>query len=78
MTRAWKNIFVGDFAGAFSMHPLFWMPPILLLPPFQKKWIMGLMIGLLLGVYILRMATIFPDAEPMVYNYDSLLGGFIR
>lgn len=78
MTRAWRLALAGDFRGAVLMHPLFWMPPLLLLPPFRKKWVLWLMLGLLIAVYVVRMITLFPDKAPMNYNFDSVLGGFIR
>lgn len=78
MTRAWRLALGGHLADALRMHPLFWMPPLLLLPFFRRRWVIILMIILLLAVYAVRMVTMFPDAEPMNYNYDSLIGGFIR
>lgn len=78
MTRAWRLALGGHFADALQMHPLFWMPPLLLLPFFRRRGVVILMIILLLAVYAVRMVVMFPGAEPMNYNYDSLIGGFIR
>ena len=78
MTRAWKLLLSGKISDAFLMHPLFWMPPLLLLPMFRKKWVIVGMTVLLLAVYVLRMIMMFPDVAPMNYNYDSVVGGFIK
>lgn len=78
MTRAWRLALSGELLDAFLMHPLFWMPPLLILPFFRKKWAVVAMIALLVGVYAVRMVMLFPDTPPMNFNHESLLGGFIR
>lgn len=59
------------------MHPLFWLPPVFLLKPFRKKWILIFALLLFAAVYIVRMITLFPNTAPMLYNYESLLGGLL-
>lgn len=77
MTRAYRLFFGGHFREAFAMHPLFWMPPLFLLKPFQKKrYVIGAS-ALLILVYIARMAMMFPNTEPMLYNHNSFLGGLL-
>ena len=60
------------------MHPLFWLPPVFLLRPFQKKWLMLTAIGLFILVYILRMVFLFPDTPPMDYNDNCMIGVFFK
>ena len=67
MTRAWLRLLQLDFAGAFSLHPLFWAAPILFLvyvldgTVLKGKWLSNLLYGLLfagfLAVWIVRLAT---------------------
>ena len=67
MTRAWLRVLQLDFAGAFSLHPMFWAVPILFLVylldgiVLQRKWLSNLLYGLLfagfLAVWIFRLAT---------------------
>lgn len=64
MSRAWLSLLGGDLAGAFSYHPLFFLPPLALGLWFLRKklpgrLVKGLGIGILvlfLAVYVVRMA----------------------
>ena len=78
MTRAYKLFFSGNFAEAFFMHPLFWMPPFFLFKPFQKKPLLIGAVTILILVYILRLVLFFPHTPPMNYNYNSILGEFFK
>lgn len=79
---AW--ILQGDPVEAFYWHPLFWLTPIFmawhLLPPIgfsgeksrnRRIW-MGV-VALYLGVYVVRMILLFPEAAPMDSNPNGLL-----
>lgn len=78
MTRAYKALLTGDIRLAFQMHPLFWLPPaIAVLCYFKRgllrnKWFWMAAIALLLLVYAIRMALLFPHTEPMTYNEHNL------
>lgn len=74
VTRAYRLFLGGHFREAFTMHPLFLLPAVLLFKPFQKKRVVVFVIILFLAVYAVRMITMFPGAEPMNYNYDSIIG----
>ena len=81
ITRAYIYLFTGDIRGAFWMHPLFPIVPVIAVlflvsrrtkKNFTKIYIT---IGILfLVVYILRMIFLFPHTPPFDYNYDSILG----
>lgn len=82
MTRAWVAFLKMDFQRAFKWHPLFWIVPVIVLIPIVRKeayfdtWIKGVMIllvGLVIGVYIIRMINLFPDQPPMDYNREALI-----
>ncbi|MDD6214141.1 MAG: DUF2752 domain-containing protein [Firmicutes bacterium] len=78
MTRAYKALLCGDIRNAFLMHPLFWLPPVFLVPRFRtRRWIF-VAACVFLAVYIIRMICMFPDVPPMNYNYNSLIGEFLR
>lgn len=77
----------GDFPAAFRMHPLFPLGLIVLAglplliwraPGFLHtrafKHTAALLIATFLAVYAIRMAVLFPDTPPMVYNDNSILG----
>ena len=78
MTRAWRSFIFLDFATAFSMHPLFWIPPLFLLKKMQNKWALWAVFGIFIAVYIIRMLFLFPHTPPMNFNYDGLLGGLFK
>lgn len=78
ITRACKLFLTGRIKDAFIMHPLFWMPAIFLFKPLRKKWIVVTFITIFISVYIVRMAIMFPDTPPFNYNYNSILGEFIK
>ncbi|MFO7635706.1 MAG: DUF2752 domain-containing protein [Clostridia bacterium] len=81
MTRAYIALFQGRFAEAFSMHPLFWLAPVILFlvvvswrtkKPFTKTYV--ILTALLVLVYLLRMIFLFPGEAPMDYDFSSFLG----
>lgn len=74
----------GNPVDALYWHPLFWLTPILmawhLLPPVgfsrEKKrncWIWIGVTVLYLGVYVMRMILLFPEAAPMDSNPNGVL-----
>ena len=81
LTRACLLWLKGDAAAACQMHPLA-LPAMLLIatyplmrylfPSLQKPWSIAVLVwgGLLLILYVYRMATLFPGTEPMCY-YES-------
>lgn len=84
MTRAWVHFFHGEMPLAFYFHPLFWLIPFfLLLFLFRKKrwasffisnswfWRMGLF--LVIGIYVFRMLTMFPEQAPLDFESSALL-----
>lgn len=78
ITRACKLFLTGQISDAFIMHPLFWLPAIFLIKPLQRKEIiMTAIVGFIL-VYIVRMAIMFPHTPPLNYNYNSIIGEFIK
>jgi len=84
MTRANLHFIKGEFSSAFSLHPLFLAVDVYIL--FVAYYIFMLNLResktvkisamifavLLFLVYIYRMIILYPDIEPMVYNYNSL------
>jgi len=93
MTRACLAALRLDFSRAFVMHPLFPLP-VILFPAWvyenyfankkrlkRFKAFCYISLVLLVSVYVIRMAFLFPHTEPMMINTDSLLWrviGFIR
>ena len=77
ITRAYILFFSGRFADAFAMHPLFLLPLIFLFRKMRRKWILFLVIGIFLAVYIIRFLLLFPAVPPFNYNGESLLGGIL-
>lgn len=83
MTRAWLALIKGNITEAFFYHPLFWIPPVILLLLLVQKrmkwtipkwiWIAVLLIYLL--VYVIRMYLYFPHSEPMNMDTHALLPG---
>lgn len=60
------------------MHPLFLLPAVLLFKPFQnRRFIIGMLV-VFIAVYAVRMWLMFPNIEPMVFNSESILGGFLK
>ena len=65
MSRAWLALLRLDLAGAFSLHPMFWSVPLLVLyvlydgQLFRNKWVNYGLLGLILGgfavSYIVRL-----------------------
>ena len=91
LTRAVVHALRGDLPGAFQMHPLFWLGPLLLAglpiiawrsPGFLRTRLFRMasiaVIFMFFLVYVIRMATEFPGAAPMAYNMDSYVGHLIR
>lgn len=87
LTRALFAALGGDLAGAFRMHPLFWLPPLLLaaillltlLKPEKLRskkasrvWLACA--AIYLAVYVVRMILLFPDHEPLTYDRMSWFG----
>lgn len=85
ISRALVLFLKGDFAGAFRMHPFFY--PVLVLGIWAgiQRYMLGKTIRKLqyvlavIGVgmivyYVYRMQTQFPFMEPMVYEWNSLMG----
>ena len=69
MTRAWLSVCRGDFAAAFSFHPLFWTVPLLygyILTDgalLNRKWADRLILALVLAAYgLLGLGRIFIPA----------------
>ena len=85
LTRACLCLFRGDVYGAIAMHPLVFTLPVIfgcfIAAFFSEKFayskplivLSAVGVALFLGVYVYRMATVFPSAEPMAYNKRSLL-----
>lgn len=74
----------GNPVDALYWHPLFWLTPILmawhLLPPVgfsreknRNRWIWIGVTALYLGVYVMRMILLFPEAAPMDSNPNGVL-----
>ncbi|MBN2221358.1 MAG: DUF2752 domain-containing protein [Vallitaleaceae bacterium] len=87
MTRSYKALLKLDFQQAFYYHPLFFLVPILflfILVQFcllKKKgkanrwieWILYIMVGLFLVVYVYRMILFFPHTAPMDFYHEGLI-----
>lgn len=84
ITRAYIALAKGDVKLAWHYHPLFWFigPLIIFLLIFQNRLLnkkkAQLIIGivsfiLILGVYIFRMVTLFPNNPPMEFNRYSII-----
>lgn len=87
MSRAWFCLLRLDVAGAFSYHPLFWIPPVAAvlflirhkLPSRLKKLLLIITCTLFLVVYILRMldtgdtVVVFQPENGALYSLISAL-----
>ena len=86
LTRALLAALRGDLAGAWQMHPLFWLAPLILIsvvvlylvapahlstPGMNRFWL--LLALLFLVVFLVRMLLYFPEREPLVWNDKALL-----
>ena len=78
MTRAWQLALSGEVKAAFLMHPLFLLPLLVMMPKFQRTRSLLIIAGIFLVVYIIRMILMFPDSAPMDYNFNSVIGEFLR
>ena len=76
MSRAWLSLLGGDIAGAFTYHPLFWLPvPAAAMLVFRQRlprrvfrWGMGLVCALFMIVYLARL---LPAEDPVVVFQPS-------
>lgn len=79
MTRAWRLFLRGEIYAALDMHPLLWLPPSALVAVASvksrrtKRIIAAASVVLLLSVWIIRMAVIFPGRTPMDLNHGAPL-----
>ena len=84
MTRACFAAMRFDFKQAFYYHPLWILPAPLALAvvffprgvfvsPRAEKIAAIVLLGLVLGVYAVRMILLFPDTPPMEYQSENLL-----
>ena len=77
MSRAWMSLIKLDPAAAFSYHPLFFLPPIMLLMYlFRKKMNQKLYLSMMIlcvlamtGVYFYRM--LFTDSNIVVFEPEN-------
>ena len=81
MTRAYISLFKGDISGAFLMHPLFPLVPVIaalvIIARYKKKHFTWLFITfgvIFIVTYIIRMIFLFPHTPPFDYEYSSILG----
>lgn len=88
MSRAWLSVLRLDFGAARGFHPLYWLPVpgaalFLLrgrLPAALYRWGLGLICGLFLVVYALRLLTpgdmivVFRPREGLFLRLLRLLG----
>ena len=88
-TRAYLAALRLDFGEAFRMHPLWPLTVPLLAVSVWKEGevfqsrranacLYGLAATLYLGVYIARMALLFPDTPPMAFDGNALLPRVLR
>lgn len=88
LTRAGLLFLVGDFVGSFNMHPLLIPIVLFLLVALYVNFFRRDKISMLttpaiiltvctLGLYIYRMVVWFPNQEPMMVNYNSILHNII-
>ena len=83
MTRAYGSLLTGHWRDAFHWHPLFIPLPAMLAlyilnPPFlRRKWVNRTFLAVLLvmsfGTYAIRMLTLFPHTDPMIYNSNAVV-----
>lgn len=84
MTRSWIELLSGNYLEAWHLHPLFFLFPLVvaLILLYEKKngekrkWVkytLILSLTLLIGVWLLRMITMFPHEEPMTWNERAVL-----
>lgn len=78
MTRAYKLFSQGDLVGAFHMHPLFFIPIVIVILFLVKKMDIVYrykyhLLILFLGIYVYRMINLFPNEDPMMFNHKAIL-----
>lgn len=78
ITRAYKLFLTGHIKDAFLMHPLFLLPAFFIFKPLRKKKFFIASALIFIAVYILRFRMLFPTAEPFNYNYNSMIGEFLK
>ena len=82
ITRAHLKLFNRDVMGAFVYHPLFWMPLAICVLAFFEKLnnkVIFTFIGLLVGVWILRMIFLFLEQiPPMEFNENGVIPTVFR
>ena len=91
LTRALLLFLRGDLVGAWAMHPLFWLAvPVLAailyfmirdpakLYSRKATFIWTGVAALFMIVYLVRMALIFPDAEPLTWNNQAFILRTVR
>ena len=75
MSRAFFSL--PNIRQAFFFHPLFFTVPLVplmpLAPPKMRNIISVTLVVLFIGVWVVRMVTMFPDTPPMDYNRASLV-----
>lgn len=83
MTRAYLSLFRGDVSSALYNHPLFILPFIAFLVVVLKSnrliskiyhhpFFWWTLLGVFIAVWLIRMFFLFPHAEPLDYNHQSL------
>lgn len=84
MTRALIALMHGDVAQSLQYHPLLICWILFFVWMFVRRYIQGktlkginailaVLVILMVIVYIYRMATVFPNQEPMTYQTDNLM-----
>lgn len=84
MTRAYLSLLHLNITSAFFYHPLFWCVPLVgavilcrthkfFQKLYQNPIFWSILVILFLGVYAIRMLTLFPDTPPMDYAANSVL-----
>lgn len=91
LTRALMLALRGDFTGAWNMHPLFWLAPLLIgailvllavaprqltEPAWRVVWIAAII--LFVAVYGVRMTQLFPMHEPLTFNHSAIIPRLIQ
>jgi phosphatidylserine synthase len=89
MSRAAVLFLQLRFEDAFLMHPLLLLAVAIAAVSalayiiknknlFENKKFMIVAAAIFTAVYILKMATLYPNVEPMIYNHSSVLGFVIK
>lgn len=85
MSRAWMAVFRGDFAAAYSFHPLFWLPcAAAVLYAARRKIPVRIYKGCWIGVVMLAMSVYLVrmlnpgDTVVAFHPEEGALAGVIR